>query len=39
MVSAYAPAFTRAFASIYGPAAIITLSEAAQERLRAERAR
>ena len=37
MTSAYAPAFTRSFASIYGPAAIITLSEAARERVRVER--
>jgi hypothetical protein len=36
-VSAYAPAFTPAFESIYGPAVIVSLSEAAKERVRAER--
>lgn len=35
-VASYAPAFSSRFESIYGPAAIVTLSEAAQARLRAE---
>ena len=37
MTSTYAPAFNRAFASIYGPAAIVSLSDAAKERVRIER--
>ena len=39
MVSTYAPSYTPSFGPIYVPAAIITLSEAAQERLHAARAR
>ena len=32
-VSTYSPSFTSSFDSVYGPAAIVTLSDAARERL------
>jgi hypothetical protein len=39
VVSTYAPSYTPSFGSVYSPAAIVTLSEAARARLRVERAR
>jgi hypothetical protein len=38
VVATYSPAYTPAFQPVYGPAAIVTLSEAAQNWLREQRA-